>query len=180
MAREIEKKFRLSKEQSAEIESRLGRLGAVPDGSQTEENLIYSSESLHAQSSVIRIRRTESRSTLTYKRWMSSDNRMKEHIEYESEVGSPDEAEKILLEMGLRLTIVYEKRRKIWTFAGSEIVLDELPFGCFLEIEGEPDSIREAEIALDALELTYEPLTYPLLTIEFGKKKGDVIEARFR
>ncbi|REJ78199.1 MAG: CYTH domain-containing protein [Acidobacteria bacterium] len=180
MAREIEKKFRLSEEQVAEIESRLVRLGAVPDGSQTEENLIYSSESLQAQSSVIRIRRTESRSTLTYKRRMSSDNEMKEHIEYESEIGSPDEAGKILLEMGLRLTIVYEKRRRIWTFSGSEIVLDELPFGCFLEIEGEPDSIREAEIALDALELTYEPLTYPLLTIEFGEKKGDVIEARFR
>jgi hypothetical protein len=60
-----------------------------------------------------------------------------------------------------------------------EIVIDDLPFGLYLEIEGSVTAIKEAEMLLDLDELEAEHKTYPILTSELGIKNGDVIEARF-
>src|SRR5436190_258331 len=60
-----------------------------------------------------------------------------------------------------------------------EIVLDILPFGDFMEIEGSLTAIAEAEMFLGAEDFEVVPETYPNLTLRFGKRNGDLIEARF-
>ena len=59
------------------------------------------------------------------------------------------------------------------------IVLDELPFGLFMEIEGSVMSIREAEMLLDIEELEVEHDTYPRMASRLGNAVGNLIESRF-
>jgi adenylate cyclase class 2 len=81
----------------------------------------------------------------------------------------------------MRLTpaLVYEKRRSTWRFREVEVVIDELPFGHYMEIEGPRTGIKEAEMLLGIEDLEAEQETYPSLTARLGRKTGDVIEARF-
>ena len=81
--------------------------------------------------------------------------------------------------MGFQKNLVYEKRRKTWHFRDVELVLDELPFGLFMEIEGSITAIKEAEMLLDIEDFPAEHESYPRLTARFGKRNGDLIEARF-
>ena len=66
-----------------------------------------------------------------------------------------------------------------YQFKEVEIVIDELPFGLFMEIEGEFMKIVEAEMLLGIENLEAEHETYPGLTAKFGVKNGEMIEARF-
>ncbi|MDT7602444.1 MAG: adenylate cyclase, class 2, partial [Acidobacteriota bacterium] len=75
--------------------------------------------------------------------------------------------------------LVYEKRRETWTLDGVEIVIDELPFGWFAEIEGEREAILRAERKLGLENVLAEQRTYPDLSREHGTRRDDVIEARF-
>ena len=75
--------------------------------------------------------------------------------------------------------MVYEKYRKSWRLGDVEVVLDELPFGLYMEIEGSIEDIIEAEKLLAIEDLEPEPSGYPGLTTKFGNQVGDVWEARF-
>jgi adenylate cyclase class 2 len=83
------------------------------------------------------------------------------------------------LELGLQPRLIYEKHRDTWKLRSVEVVLDELPFGMFMEIEGSITGIREAELLLDLDDVEVEHETYPMLTGRLGTKIGDMIEARF-
>src|SRR5690606_14680853 len=135
MALEIEKKYRISDEIRTRIRAELERQGAVRIGEEFESNTIYSGGSLTDTGGVIRIRTTDSRSLLTYKRRVPSDSEMKVQIEHETEISDPASAADLLRELGLQAALVYEKRRETWRFADVEVVVDELPFGLFVEIE---------------------------------------------
>lgn len=179
MANEIEKKFRLSRQQFDRLAEDLDAIGAEFRGERREENLIYSGELLLQKASVIRIRRTEHGATLTFKKWVPLEGDLKQHIEHETGIDDPDEAAAMLELLGLELALVYEKKRRTWQVREAEVVLDELPFGFYMEIEGEPSAIREAEMILGAEDLEHEPLTYPRLTEKFGIRIGAVVESRF-
>jgi hypothetical protein len=60
-----------------------------------------------------------------------------------------------------------------------EVVLDELPFGSFMEIEGPLTAIAEAEMLLGIEDLEVEHETYPRITARLGKLNNGIIEARF-
>lgn len=179
MAVEIEKKYRLSPEQFEAAATDLISLGAEFLGSFNESNLIFSSKDLESRSAVARIRTTEHGSTLTYKRWMFSASGLKRHIEHETGIEDPEAGEEILRELGLEIRIVYEKRRRAWKVRDTEVVLDELPFGLYMEIEGDPKAIAESEVLLGAEAFESEPETYPRLTEKLGSRVEDRIEARF-
>ena len=94
-------------------------------------------------------------------------------------MGDPDAMELILDALGFRAGLIYEKRRETWTLGKTEIVIDELPFGLFMEIEGAEQDIRNIESKLAIKRLRTEPDTYPQLTLKHGKNREGVIEARF-
>jgi adenylate cyclase class 2 len=85
----------------------------------------------------------------------------------------------ILDALGFKRLLVYEKRRQTFSLGPTEVMIDELPFGMFMEIEGSEEDIDAAELTLGIRDLPAEHETYPRLTEQHGERLGDVIEARF-
>jgi adenylate cyclase class 2 len=179
MALEIEKKYPLTAELNDEIRRRLAEVGAAYVGFGLEENTIYRGGALDETGGVVRIRRVDGKGILTYKRRVESVSDAKEQIEIESEVADADAVAEIVGMLGLRPAVIYEKRRDTWKLRDTEIVIDDLPFGLFMEIEGSLTAIKEAEILLEIEDLPTEPRTYPTLTAELGTDVNGVREARF-
>jgi adenylate cyclase class 2 len=63
--------------------------------------------------------------------------------ELEMEVGDLDTAVRIFTRLGFVPVQVYEKYRETFQWQGVEIVLDELPYGNFVELEGEESAIKQ-------------------------------------
>jgi adenylate cyclase class 2 len=57
--------------------------------------------------------------------------------EIEFVVGDFEQAKQLLEALGYRVVVFYEKFRATYDLDGAHIMLDELPFGHFVEIEGE-------------------------------------------
>ena len=179
MAIEIEKKFTLSNDQREQILAGLKEFGAKFIREDFEENIIYRGGVLAKRGAILRVRKIDDKTILTYKELVPNSPAHKQRIEYETEVEKAGELEKIIESLGFVKSLVYEKRRKIWHFRDVEVVLDELPFGIYMEIEGSITAIAEAEMFLDGENLEEENQTYPLLTERFGVRKEHFIEARF-
>jgi adenylate cyclase class 2 len=179
MAIETEKKYRLTEEQTAQVARELEAIGARFCGEDFEENMIFGGGYLAETRAVLRIRKTGDKTFLTYKKRIESDLAVKRQIEHETEVSDAEAIEKIVECLGLKKALVYEKRRKKWKFRETEIVLDHLPFGFFMEIEGSVTSIAEVETLLGAGNFEPEHDTYPHLTAIHGRRNGDRVEARF-
>ena len=179
MAIEIEKKFTLSGDQRERITARLEELGARFIGEDFEENTLYGGGILDEKGAVLRVRKIGNKTILTYKERVENDSAVKQQTEFETIVESAEEIENIIRSLGFTRSLVYEKRRKTWRLRDVEIMLDELPFGLYMEIEGSITAIAEAEMLLDAENFEAEHETYPHLTGRFGVRKESVIEARF-
>jgi adenylate cyclase class 2 len=180
MAIEIEKKYRLTREERERLMVRLRESGAAHEGEEFEENTLYAGGNLDVSRQVLRLRRVGGRGILTYKERFVSESAIKQHREDETGVEDVESLIAILDALGYTPTLVYEKRRATWQWKGGEIVLDELPFGLFVEIEGEENVINEVEQLLGLNETEAEMSTYPELARQHGEKRGDIIESRFR
>ena len=179
MSIEIEKKYRLTDELRGEVVGALEEFGAEFVGEDLEENILFTNNDLFERNSVVRIRRKGDKALLTFKQRIASTSQAKQQIEFESEVSDADAVQSIIESIGLRAAIVYEKRRTTYKFRNVEVVLDELPFGDFMEIEGQISAIAEAEMLLGLEELEVEHETYPRLAVKYGMRNGDVVESRF-
>ena len=180
MAIEVEKKYRLTPEQVEPVRERLRGAGAEGRGSaEFEENVIYTGPGLDPERRVLRLRRKGEHAVFTFKERDLSGSPIKRQREEETEVADARALAAILEALGYRPVLVYEKRRETWRVAETEVVIDELPFGLFVEIEGEEALIIEVEklLGLDGVEAEHAP--YPELTLRHGKKRGDVVESRF-
>ncbi|MDT5269997.1 MAG: adenylate cyclase, class 2 [Acidobacteriota bacterium] len=177
---EIEKKYKLKPEQVGPLRQRLKEVGAEGRGNaEFEENVIYTGPGLDPARRVLRLRRKGVRAVFTFKERDSGQSPIKRQREEETEVSDAGALAAILEALGYRPLLVYEKRRETWRIADTEVVIDELPFGLFVEIEGEEACIVEVEklLGLDAAEAEHAP--YPELTLRHGTQLGDVIESRF-
>lgn len=180
MALEIEKKYRIDKKMIVELTARLAELGAVFVYETFEENYLHRGGHLVERNAFLRLRKTDTKNTLTYKEKVANDSDFKHQIEFETVVSDVEATEHIIEALGYELAIVYEKHRKAWHFGDVEIVLDELPFGYYMEIEGTMKNILAAEKQLGADLLEAEARGYPRLTLKFGKaNRQGVVQARF-
>jgi adenylate cyclase class 2 len=179
MGVEIEKKYRLTQERREEILKSLDEIGAEYAGEEFEENILFRGGDLGERNAVLRLRRIGEKTILTFKERRPSQSAVKQHTEFETEVADFTAMRDIFQSIGFYPSMVYEKRRLTHHFRRVEIVLDELPFGFFMEIEGSLTEIAETEMLLGIEDLPDEPLTYPHLTAKFGKQNGNLIEARF-
>lgn len=176
---EIEKKYRLTKKQREEVARRLLEIGAKPEGEVFEENTLFGGDALELGRCVLRLRRVGNMAILTYKERFPSTDSIKRQREDETNIGDANAMEAILESLGFAPALVYEKRRTTWRLGAAEIVLDELPFGLFMEIEGPEAEIKKIERKLAIKGLRAEHSSYPQLTQRHGKPYGSVIEARF-
>lgn len=180
MGTEIEKKYRLTAEQRESLSSRLRQVGAVLQSKEFEENTIYAGAGLDSRRQVLRLRRVGDETIFTYKERYESASAIKHQREDETRVEDAAALAAILEALGYRPSLVYEKRRATWHVGQTEVVLDELPFGLFVEIEGEENDINEVESLLDLASAEAEMSTYPELAERHGEQRSGMIEARFQ
>lgn len=114
-----------------------------------ERNLRYDSAdgALIAQGTVLRLRQDEA-VKLTYKADASIENGIVSRFEAEVEVSDFEAMDLILRRLGYWVGLIYEKYRATYELEGAEIVLDELPYGNFTEIEGHAATIERLVEAL--------------------------------
>lgn len=148
---EIEVKF-LVKE-LATIRRRLERAGAsLVKPRIYEHNIRFDTpwQSLMLQGKLLRLRQDKV-ARITYKgepeETHLSEARVREEIEME--VDDFDAAVAILGKVGLEPQQVYEKYRETFQLGQVEVVLDEMPFGDFIELEGDEGAITNAAELLE-------------------------------
>lgn len=151
--REIEVKFKITAPVS--IRKKLKSFGAKFLGRVIEKTIRfdYPDEELEKQGKFLRIK-TGFKNVITLKEKIKNKN-FKEREEIELEVSDPKVMEQIIEKLGFTKKRVMEKRREKWQLGRTEIVIDKLSIGTFIEIEGTEKSIKR---------------TVELLGLDFGKR----------
>jgi adenylate cyclase class 2 len=140
--KELEVKFYLSRR--AEMERKVSSMGKVTAPRVLEVNLRFDTpnQALTTSGKVLRLRR-DTRVRVTYKGSGISKGGANLRQELEFTVSDFDTAKDLFEALGYEVYIIYEKYRTTYQMDNLEVVLDELPMGDFLEIEGaDPESIR--------------------------------------
>jgi predicted adenylyl cyclase CyaB len=177
---EIEKKYRITIEQRHAVEKHMRALGFKPRPVEFEENTIYGGGDLRPGQRALRLRRVNGHAILTFKRRFPTKSPIKHQEENETRVDDADATDAILHSLGFKPALVYEKRRTRWSIGKAKVVIDELPFGLFMEIEASENEIARVEKKISAETFTAVNETYPALTAKLGKKnRQGIIEARF-
>lgn len=142
--REIEAKFCVRS--LRRLEQRLLEMGArLVEPRVLELNFRFDDpqRSLKAHGSVLRLRK-DAGAWLTYKGAPEPGAGITNRSELEVSVSDLDTARHILEALGFMQTAVYEKYRTVYEVHGCKVMLDELPYGNFIEIEGSGiEPIRE-------------------------------------
>ena len=137
---EIEIKF-VVKETKPIIE-KLRKLGfRVAVGRHREKNFLFDdgAESLKQQGKLLRIRKTPSAQTLTYKGPISAASKLKHREEIECRIEDADVLLRIFEEVGFKVRTEYSKYRTVFQKDDFSISLDETEAGNYLEVEGPSD-----------------------------------------
>ena len=142
MAVETEAKFYLLHPEA--LEERLRRLGPkLVDARLRELNLRFDTGdgALRRAGRVLRLRQ-DKRARLTFKDSDSMPPGSLSRRELEVTVSDFGETRELLEALDYQVAFTYEKFRSTYQLGRLEIVLDELPYGHFIEIEGDEAEIR--------------------------------------
>lgn len=118
---------------------------------------------LRAAGSALRTRRFAGTFRLTWKGPKVPDAMLKIRPEQETGIEDGEALEAILRALGYAPVLRMEKVRAVWDRTDLEACLDETPFGCYLELEGEAQAIRAAMEGLGLTSDRAEPRSYPEL-----------------
>ena len=177
MTLEVEKKYRITRRQHASLIKRLAVAKYL--GEEFEENTIYTHPDIDLGNAIVRLRKIGDSGLLTYKKRLPGAAGIKHQKEIETPVSDPDAMIEILSTIGFTPVLFYEKFRQTWAINSVEVVVDRLPFGLFVEIEGSERSIKSAEKKLKMENFRVEHATYPQLTREHGVQTGELFSAKF-
>lgn len=130
------------------LRKKLAEFGA-PDRAEVvfEQNWRFddADRTLTGRGEVLRLRRDQG-NHLTFKRQTPDDLT---RTEIDMQVSDLESARRLLEALGFEQMAAYEKRRETYRIGDTLVMLDELPFGCFVEIEGE----RPAQLKVVAEQL---------------------------
>jgi len=167
---ELEVKFLLS--DPSALQARLSALGASLAKPRVHEvNLRFDTPdgALLRSMQVLRLRQ-DHQAWLTYKGPSESEGGVRKRREIEFSVGDFQAAQALLESLGYQVLVMYEKYRTSFAWQGAHILLDEMPYGNFAEIEGpNPDLIRSLS---DHLGLNWEKRVLDSYTTLFEKLRG--------
>jgi adenylate cyclase class 2 len=174
MGLEIEAKIALDEDVNA-MRERLKAAGAVMEIERVYENNIrYESAAndLTENGIVLRLRQDQ-QVRLTYKAPSQQESKgASTRLELETTVGDFEAMDEILRRLGYRAYMRYEKYRTTYTMSDiedTEIVLDEMPYGLFIEVEGPAESIDRA---LEKLGLAEAPRIVESYAVLFDKVRA--------
>lgn len=148
-----------------EIQRRLEENGAVRTADRVyEQNVRFEDEahSLSQRGIVVRLR-TDTRARLTYKEPGGLADGIVSRTELEVEVSDFDTMYWILTKLGYTPYLRYEKYRTTYQLHNTEVVLDEMPYGSFTEIEGDRRDIEHVLALLDLSDARRIPHSYTRL-----------------
>lgn len=137
---EIEIKF-VVKDTKA-ITEKLRKLGfRIALGRHREKNFLFDDDEGNLQKSgkLLRVRRTPSSQTLTFKGPISPTSKLKHREEIECRIENADVLIRVFEEVGFRVRTEYSKYRTVFEKEGFNISLDETEAGNYLEVEGPSD-----------------------------------------
>jgi len=145
---EIEIKFAVK--DTTAVTEKLRKLGfRIAVGRHREKNYLFddSGGNLQKSGKLLRIRKTSSSQTFTYKGPISAKSKLKRREEIECRIEQPDVLMRILQEIGFSIQTEYSKYRTVFEKDGFNISLDETEAGNYLEVEGpsEEDVTRIGE-----------------------------------
>jgi adenylate cyclase class 2 len=105
---------------------------------QYENNLRFDlpNQSLEKDHKALRLR-YDTKASLTYKGPSRVENGVLSRPEFEVIVDDVDTTIRLLEALGYQITVRYEKHRTTYEFQKCHVMLDELPIGNFIEIEGQ-------------------------------------------
>jgi predicted adenylyl cyclase CyaB len=137
---EIEIKF-VVKDTKA-ITEKLRKLGfRIAVGRHREKNYLFDDPSgtLQSGGKLLRVRKTPSAQTVTYKGPISTKSKLKHREEIECRIEDADTLMRILEGVGYHIGTEYSKYRTVFEKEGFSISLDETEAGNYLEVEGPSD-----------------------------------------
>ncbi len=177
---EIEVKLRIGK--TADVESRLRLLGAyLESGRSLEDDILYDfpDRRLTRAGQLLRLRRRPDGALVTFKEPMEADGGAKVRREIETRLDSSEVMVGIFTALGMTPVWRYQKYRTTYRLGGLHALVDELPIGNFLELEGPKAEIDRWAGALgfraeDYLADTYRDL-YEAWVAERGVPEGDMV-----
>ena len=134
---ELEAKFCILRPQA--IEERLQSLGAHLLHPRTfESNLRFDTPGLDLSRDKRLLRLRQDHTTrLTYKGPTRQDHGLSSRQEIEMDVSDFGTAQRILEALGYQVVVIYEKYRTTYELDHAHVTIDEMPYGIFVEIEGE-------------------------------------------
>ena len=168
--RETEIKFKINRVE--EIIQNLKKIGCKFEGKAFEKTIRFDtpSDELEKEGKFLRLR-SGFKNVLTYKSKIEN-KQFKEREEIEIEVLHPEKIKLILEKLGFTKIKIMEKYRQKWSGGNVEIVIDKLPFGFFLEIEGKRSDITKTVSKLGLKMKNSSTKTYWDLWKEFSRKEG--------
>ena len=137
---EIEIKFAVQNTKA--VTEKLRKLGfRIAIGRHREKNYLFDdvSGSLQKAGKLLRIRKTPSSQTVTYKGPILATSKLKHREEIECRIENADTMIRILEETGFKVRTEYSKYRTVFEKEGFNISLDETEAGNYLEVEGPSD-----------------------------------------
>jgi adenylate cyclase, class 2 len=157
---EIEAKFYVGRLRSLE-ERVVQRGGRLHSARILETNLRFDTadEQLRRGNRALRLRR-DSTVTLTYKGPGAMRDGIRRRPESEVQVADLERARAVLEGLGYVVVFEYEKYRTTYSLGDVEIMLDELPYGDFVELEGGSDLLKPAALQLGLRWETAIPHSY--------------------
>ena len=167
---EIEVKFHVK--DLAGLERRLQELGArlaAPRVYETNLRFDRPDGSLASSFQVLRLRQ-DAAARLTYKGPSQYQDGARVRTEIEFEVGDFDKAKALFEALGYQVALMYEKHRTTYVLDEVDVVLDEMPYGAFAELEG-PDPARLQSLAT-RLGLDWERRAPDSYTAIFERLRG--------
>ena len=158
------------------LQARLEALGAEGGEPYFESNVVFdrADGALKSADVLLRLRRKPGRNVLTVKRPpdTSPSESMKVYEEIETEVSDHDAMVAMLDVLGFVPAFAYEKVRAKWRFMGCVVCCDHLPFGDFVEIEGEESAVDRCAVILELDRSSTSLENYHQLNLRHREKNG--------
>ncbi len=136
---------------------------------QVERSVLWDRDTeLFSRGCALRLRTYAGGSWITWKGPKVADPLLKIRPEIETSVANAQAMEGILRALGYNPVMAMEKTRAVLRREDLVACLDETPFGCYLELEGDPSAIRQAMLGLGLGPERAELRSYPTLFLEHG------------
>jgi adenylate cyclase class 2 len=139
-----------------------------------ESNFLYdfSDRSLSADGCLLRIRELPEGALLTFKGKVLQHEKFKTRPEAETLCQDKQAIKAILHSIGLKVYFRYEKYREEYILSNALVCIDELPFGFFMEIEGNEEDIEKVTDILALDRNVFSKKSYAAIYAEICRQAG--------